>query len=84
MPCPYANSLGVPGEGVHSTTIGGIARNDVIGTVGLGILTTYNTGIPYYYTVPAWFVAGEVAHYVFGVQTRFLTAVGITVPTCEG
>ena len=41
MPCPYANILGVPGEGVHAARIFGLARNDIIATILVAALTSY-------------------------------------------
>ena len=49
MSCPYANILGVPGQGVHAPRIFGLARNDIIATILVAALTSYiirytNTG----------------------------------------
>ena len=43
MPCPYAHSLGVPGQGVHAAGIGGYSLNDILGTIGLAVTTAYFT-----------------------------------------
>ena len=65
--------------GAHSTRIFGFALVDTIGTILLAILSTYLTKTPFLYNVLAWAVIGEVLHYAFGVQTQFLTTLGITV-----
>ena len=77
MACPYAFVLGVPGQGVHAPRIGGYARNDILGTIGLAILTAYIMKISFLYSLVVWFVLGEILHYLFGVQTAFLTSLGI-------
>ena len=38
MPCSYKNILGKPNEGFHKSRFFGYARNDVLGTVIVGIL----------------------------------------------
>jgi hypothetical protein len=82
MPCPYANALGVPGEGVHAARIFGLARNDLIMTVIAAIITAYAFNISFLYSFTAWFVAGEVLHYAFGTNTAFLKMIGMS-PNCE-
>jgi hypothetical protein len=77
MACPYAFILGVPGQGVHAPRIGGYARNDILGTIGLAIITAYIMKISFLYSFVVWFVLGEILHYLFGVQTAFLTSLGI-------
>jgi hypothetical protein len=77
MACPYAFVLGVPGQGVHAPRIGGYARNDILGTIGLAIITAYIMKISFLYSFVVWFVLGEILHYLFGVQTAFLTSLGI-------
>jgi hypothetical protein len=77
MACPYAFILGVPEQGVHAPRIGGYARNDILGTIGLAILTAYIMKISFLYSLVVWFVLGEILHYLFGVQTAFLTSLGI-------
>ena len=79
--CPYANALGVPGQGVHATRLFGLAVYDVIATILVAAVTTWITGIPFYKTLLGWFVIGEVLHYMFGTQTAFLKAIGFT-PKC--
>jgi hypothetical protein len=77
MPCPYAAILGVPGQGVHATRIGGYARNDIVATIIVAAITSYFTSISFLTSLAGWFILGEVLHYVFGTQTAFLTTLGI-------
>lgn len=78
MSCPYANILGVPGEGVHAQRFMGLALNDTIATIVAALLTSWILDFPFLYSLFLWFVAGEVLHYAFGVNTAFLKMIGIT------
>ena len=82
MPCPYANLFGESGKGFHSTRFMGLALYDTLGTIGLAWLTSYFFKISFLYSLVAWFVAGEVLHYVFGVKSGFLERIGL-VPRCD-
>jgi len=75
--CPFANIGGIPGQGFHSTRIFGYALNDIIGTIILAIITTYVYKISLWKSILLWFIAGEILHYYFGVQTAVLTTLGI-------
>jgi hypothetical protein len=77
MSCPYANLLGVPEQGVHSPRIAGLARNDILMTILISIVTAWVFNISFFYSFSAWFILGEVLHYVFGVNTAFLRMIGI-------
>jgi hypothetical protein len=77
MVCPYAYVLGVPGQGIHAPRIGGYARNDIIGTIGLAVITSFLTDTSFLKNLLAWFVLGEVLHFMFGTQTAFLTTIGL-------
>lgn len=77
MSCPYANVLGVPGEGVHAHRFMGLALNDMIATVVAALLTAWIFKISFLYSLVGWFIAGEVLHYAFGVDTAFLKMLGI-------
>jgi hypothetical protein len=81
MSCPYANSLGIPGEGVHATRFIGLALNDLLGTVGLAIVTYLIFKINIVYAFIGWFVLAEILHYLFGVNTAFLRMIGLS-PKC--
>lgn len=81
MPCPYANLLGTPGQGVHAPRVFGLARNDIIATIVIAIITSFIFNINFFYSLASWFIAGEVLHYAFGTDTAFLRAIGLT-PKC--
>lgn len=77
MPCPYANLLGIPGEGVHAKRIFGLALNDIIATFVVAAITSYFFSIPYLHSLAVWFIAGEILHYGMGVNTALLEKIGI-------
>jgi hypothetical protein len=77
MPCPYANILGVPGEGVHAQRFMGLALNDTIATIIAALITSFVFNVSFLYSLLGWFIGGEILHYAFGVNTAFLTMIGI-------
>lgn len=77
--CPFSKIFGTPGEGVHSTRFLGYAVVDTVLTVLVAYLTTFVVKIEFVNSLIIWLVVGEVMHYTYGVQTAFLTAVGIKV-----
>jgi hypothetical protein len=77
MGCPYKFVLGIPKQGFHSSRFMGLAFNDVIGTVGLALITAFILKVSFWKSLLVWFLAGEILHYAFGVQTEFLTLIGI-------
>ena len=79
MKCPYAFIFGKPGEGVHSTRFMGYAVVDTIATILLAIVVTYLLDVDLWKTIVGLFILGEIMHYQFGVQTAFLSTLGITV-----
>jgi len=81
MQCPYSKILGERGKGFHEQRLFGFALNDVIGTIGLGAITTYFSKIDLWKTTLGWFIAGEIMHYGFGVDTAVMSAIG--VKPCE-
>ena len=81
MACPYANILGVPGKGFHSSRVLGLSLNDILATIVLAIITTYVLKINILLSFVAWFAIGEVLHYLFGTHTAFLEIIGMT-PKC--
>ena len=81
MSCPYANALGVPGEGVHAKRIFGLAFNDIVATIIGAIIFSLLFNVSLWKSLVFWFVVGEVLHYVFGTQTAFLKMIGLT-PKC--
>ena len=78
MSCPYANALGVPGEGVHAQRFMGLALNDSLATIVAALLTSWIFNVSFLYSLAGWFIGGEVLHYLFGVNTAFLKILGIT------
>jgi hypothetical protein len=81
MSCPYANALGVPGEGVHAKRIFGLAFNDIVATIIGAIIFSLLFNVDLWKSLVFWFVVGEILHYVFGTQTAFLKMIGLT-PKC--
>jgi hypothetical protein len=77
MSCPYKYILGIPEKGFHATRLFGFALNDTIGTIVLAFIVTYIYEVPLWKSLMSMFVLGEVLHYLFGVQTAFLTAIKI-------
>ena len=75
--CPYSKLLGEPGKGIHARRIFGMAMNDTLMTLVGAFLTAMIFNISLTVSVIAWFTVGEILHYLFGVQTAFLTFVGI-------
>ena len=75
--CPYAHILGIPEQGVHAKRIFGYALNDTLATVVLALITSYLMKRGFLETFVAWFILGEILHYVFGTQTAVLTTLGI-------
>ena len=82
MSCPYANALGVPGQGIHSTRIFGLALNDILMTIGGAIIIALVFNINVWKSLFWFFILGEVLHYLFGTQTAFLTMIGMA-PECN-
>ena len=82
MSCPYANALGVPGQGVHSTRIFGLSLNDILLTIIGAILIALVFNINVWKSLFWFFVLGEILHYVFGTKTALLTMIGMA-PECN-
>jgi hypothetical protein len=82
MSYPYRFILGIPEQGFHASRLFGFALNDTLGTIALAILSSYIFKISLVKSLIIWFVAGEILHYLFGVQTAFLTAIGIKMDSC--
>jgi hypothetical protein len=77
MNCPYKHILGIPEKGFHATRLFGLALNDTLGTIVLAFILTYIYEVPLWKSLIGMFVLGELLHYLFGVQTAFLTAIRI-------
>jgi hypothetical protein len=82
MPCPYANALGVPGQGVHSTRFLGMAVNDWLATFVLAAIVAWLFKANFLYTLVYVFVFGELLHYFYGVPTAFLKMIHLE-PDCS-
>ena len=78
MSCQYATALGERGKGVHSTRIFGLAMNDILMTIAAALITAYVFKITWWKSLIAWFVAGEILHVLFCVDTAFLDYVSMT------
>jgi hypothetical protein len=79
--CPYANILGIPGTGFHSTRVFGIALYDTLATILVAYLTTFFVSITFIESFIAWFVVGELLHWIAGVDTAFLKMIHAS-PSC--
>lgn len=66
------HTFGEPETGFHATRIMGFALYDILGTIGLAILFSYFTGISIWYSMLLWFIAGELLHWYYGVDTAFM------------
>ena len=66
------HTFGEPKQGFHATRIFGFALYDTLGTIGIAFVFSYFTGISIWYSLLGWFVAGEVLHWYFGVETAFM------------
>jgi len=81
MSCPYANALGVPEKGIHSSRILGMALNDWLMTIGLSAILSYFLKIHFLIVLIEVFILGELLHYWFGVNTAFLKMIHLE-PKC--
>lgn len=72
MTCKYSTIGGIPGEGFHSQRIFGFALNDIIGTIVIAAITSFLTKISFWFSLIAWFVLGEILHFLFCVDTAII------------
>ena len=77
MGCPFANILGIPGQGVHATRFLGIAWNDLWMTAVASIITAWFLQVHVIYSFMGWMVIAEILHIAFGVNTALLAMIGI-------
>jgi hypothetical protein len=77
MSCPYKYILGVPEQGVHAARILGVSLNDSLMTIIGAAIISYFSGYSFLWTLLILFVLGEYLHMIFGVQTAFLTIIGV-------
>ena len=67
--CKYKNALGVPGKGIHSYRLGGIAIADVIMTIIGAFIISLISGWKFIYTLLGLFILGIIIHKLFCVNT---------------
>jgi hypothetical protein len=67
--CKYSESLGKPGEGLHSYRLFNIAMMDVIGTVIGGYALSYYMDYSPISTIMLLFLLGIFLHRIFCVKT---------------
>jgi hypothetical protein len=67
--CKYRNALGIPGEGVHSLRLGGIAIMDVVMTLIGAYIIAYYARASFAWTAAGLFLLGIVLHRLFCVRT---------------
>jgi hypothetical protein len=67
--CKYKNALGVPGKGIHSYRLFGVAIADVIMTLIGALLISYSFKISFIKTAITLFILGIFLHRLFCVKT---------------
>ena len=67
--CKYRNALGVPGKGVHSIQIGGIAIMDVVFTIIGAYFISRFAHTSFAWTTAGLFFLGIILHRLFCVRT---------------
>ncbi len=67
--CKYKNALGVPGKGIHSYRLFGVAIADVIMTIIAALLISFFFKTNLMYTMICLFLLGIVLHRLFCVRT---------------
>jgi len=67
--CKYRNALGVPGKGVHSLRLGGVAIMDVVMTLVGAYIIAYYARASFAWTAAGLFLLGIVLHRLFCVRT---------------
>jgi len=77
MSCPYKYILGIPEQGVHAARFLGLSWNDTILTILAAAIIAFLSGYSFLWTFIVLWIVGEILHILFGVQTAFLTMIGI-------
>jgi hypothetical protein len=67
--CKYKNALGVPGKGIHSYRLFGVAVADVIMTLIGALIISYFSGYKFLYVSLFLFTLGVILHRLFCVRT---------------
>jgi hypothetical protein len=69
--------VATPGEGFHKQRLFGLARNDVLGTLGLALIIAAVSGWSAPLTVGGLFLSAIVLHAVFHVPTALNKMLGL-------
>jgi hypothetical protein len=75
--CPFAESLGKPGEGIHSVRLGGLAVVDVAATLLGAWLLAPRLGMPTWAAFLALVCLGVLVHWALCVDTAFNRFLGL-------
>ena len=67
--CKYKNALGIPGKGIHSYRLFGVAIADVIMTIIGALLLSFFFKTKFLYTLITLFLLGIFLHIIFCVRT---------------
>ena len=67
--CKYKDALGLPGKGIHSFQIGGIAVADVVMTIIGALIISFIFNVKFVYTLIFLFLLGIFLHRIFCVRT---------------
>jgi uncharacterized membrane protein len=67
--CKYKNALGIPGKGIHSYRLFGVAIADVIMTIIGALLISFFFKTNFLYTLITLFLLGIFLHRFFCVRT---------------
>jgi hypothetical protein len=67
--CKYKDALGIPGKGIHSYKIFGIAIADVVMTIIVAFFISWITKFNFKYTLIILFLLGIILHRAFCVRT---------------
>lgn len=67
--CKYKDLLGVPGKGIHSYRLFGVAIADVIMTIIGAAILSYIFKWNFTYTLIGFFLLGIILHHMFCVKT---------------
>jgi len=67
--CKYKDALGIPGKGIHSYRLFGVAIADVVMTIIGAAILSWLFKWNFIYTLVSLFILGIVLHRVFCVKT---------------
>lgn len=73
MKINYSKIFSIKGEGIHKYRVFGFSIIDILLTIALAFFTSKFIKINYEVALVLWFVIGELAHIIFGVETAFLS-----------